>query len=50
MGSIERRIEALETRWGMDEDPEARERRTEARRAKIFARLQRVIDDEVEKG
>jgi hypothetical protein len=34
----------------MDEDPEARERCTEARRAKILARLQRVIDDEEEEG
>jgi hypothetical protein len=27
MGSLEKRIEALEYRWGMNEDPEARERR-----------------------
>ncbi len=49
MGGIERRIKALEGRWGMDEDPAARERRTKAKRAEILARLQRVIDQEEEK-
>jgi hypothetical protein len=43
MGSIKRRIEALEARWGMDEDREARERRTEARRELMIARLNRVM-------
>jgi hypothetical protein len=49
MGSIEKRIEALERRCGIDEDPEARERRPEARRADILGRLGRVIDQEKEK-
>ncbi len=43
MGSIEKRIEALETRWGMDEDPEARERRTEALRQQMIARLDSIM-------
>ena len=47
MGSLEKRIKALEGRCGMNvPDPEARERRMEERRAEIRAKLQRVIDQE----
>jgi len=46
MGGLEKRIEALEYRWGMDEDREARERRTEAKRTLVLAKLQRVLDEE----
>jgi hypothetical protein len=42
MGGLEKRIEALEYRWGMDEDREARERRTEAKRTLVLAKLQRA--------
>ncbi len=42
-GGIERRIEALEVRFGMDENPEARERCAEERRELMIARLDRVM-------
>jgi len=42
MGSIEGRISRLEDRYGMDEDPVVRDRRTEELRAEILARLERI--------
>ncbi len=46
MAGLEKRIESLEGRVGLDEDLEAREKRTEAMRAEILVKLARVIDQE----
>ncbi len=48
MGSIDRRIEALEKLYGMDEDLAERERRTEEMRAEIRADMQRIEQGEIE--
>ena len=45
MGGIERRLEALERLWGMD-DPQVLRDLVEERRAEIHARLQRNIDSD----
>jgi hypothetical protein len=43
MGSLERRIEALEGRWGLDEDPEAGQQRTEEKRQRVIAHVERIL-------
>ncbi len=42
MGSIDRRIEALEKLYGVDEGAEEKERRTEEMRAAMLTRLERA--------
>ncbi len=47
MGSVEKRIEALEGRLGTDhEDEQAKHKRIEEKRAEILERLQRVLEQE----
>jgi hypothetical protein len=47
MGSVERRIEALEGRLDTNhEDEQARHRRIEEKRAEILERLERVLEQE----